>query len=280
VQERQQTGAALDDDEVRKQQWEEDFFAMLSEDDDDDIALIYGMYSEYALHLDKYYNRAAYRVPKMSGLEWVERKLANETYCYNMFRMTPSMFYSLHNMLSTEYGLRDTKKSTSIEALGMFLWIVGAPQSVRQAEDRFERSLGTVHSMFYRVLKCVVQYADDVIKPRDPNFTTRHRRVMNPRFYPEFKDCIGAIDGTHIPCVVSADKFVQHLCRKGLTTQNVMAACDFDMVFTFVLAGWPGSAHDMRVFDDAMSTWKDDFPHPPEGSHLTVSTFDITNIRI
>jgi hypothetical protein len=154
-----------------------------------------------------------------------------------MFRMTPEMFYSLHTLLRTEYGLRDTKKSTSIEALGMFLWIVGAPQSVRQAEDRFERSLGIVHSMFYRVLPCVVKYANDIIKPRDLEFTTWHRRMMNRRFYPEFKDCIGAIDGSHIPCVVHVDKFVQHLCHKGLTTQNVMAACDFDMIFTFVLAG-------------------------------------------
>ncbi|XP_021317736.1 uncharacterized protein LOC110435948 [Sorghum bicolor] len=58
--------------------------------------------------------------------------------------------------------------------------------------------------------------------------------------------------------VVPSDKFIQHLCRKGKTTQNVMAACDFDMVFTFVLAGWPGSVHDMRVFDDAMTTYKDE----------------------
>jgi hypothetical protein len=194
-----------------------------------------------------------------------------------MFRMTPEMFYSLHTLLRAEYGLRDTKKSTSIEALGMFLWIVGAPRSVRQAEDRFERSLGTVHSIFYRVLPCVVKYVDDIIKPRDPEFTTRHRRVMNRRFYPEFKDCIGAIDGSHIPCVVHAYKFVQHLCRKGLTTQNVMAACDFDMIFTFIPTGWPDSVHDMRVFVDAMTTWKDGFSHPPEGSHLAVSIFHISN---
>jgi hypothetical protein len=194
-----------------------------------------------------------------------------------MFRMTPEMFYSLHTLLRAEYGLRDTKKSTSIEALGMFLWIVGAPRSVRQAEDRFERSLGIVHSIFYRVLPCVVKYVDDIIKPRDPEFTTRHRRVMNRRFYPEFKDCIGAIDGSHIPCVVHAYKFVQHLCRKGLTTQNVMAACDFDMIFTFIPTGWPDSVHDMRVFVDAMTTWKDGFSHPPEGSHLAVSIFHISN---
>jgi hypothetical protein len=187
------------------------------------------------------------------------------------------MFYSLHTLLGNEYGLKDTAKSISIEALGMFLWIVGAPQSARQAEDRFERSLGTVHAIFYRVLECVVKLADDIIRLRDPDFSTTHPRVLNPRFNPEFKDCIGAIDGSHMPCVVPADKFVQHLCRKGVTTQNVMAVCDFDMFFTFVLAGWPGSVHDMRVFDDAMTTYKDQFPHPPEGRVLGATTFGISN---
>jgi hypothetical protein len=56
-----------------------------------------------------------------------------------------------------------------------------------------------------------------------------------------------------------------------------MAACDFDMFFTFVLAGWPGSVHDMRVFDDAMTTYKDEFPHPPEGRVLGATTFGISN---
>jgi hypothetical protein len=277
VQEADEASAEVDADARRKQLWEKDFFGMLAEEDQEDIALIYGMYSQYALHLDKFYNRAEHRVPKMSGLEWVEDKLANETSCYSLFRMSNTMFYSLHTLLANEYGLKDTAKSTSIEALGMFLWIVGAPQSARQAEDRFERSLGTVHAMFYRVLECVVKLADDIIRPRDPQFSTPHPRVLNPRFNPEFKDCIGAIDGSHMACVVPADKFVQHLCRKGVTAQNVMAVCDFDMFFTFVLAGWPGSVHDMRVFDDAMTTYKDQFPHPPEGRVLGATTFGISN---
>jgi hypothetical protein len=148
VQEADEPSAEVDANAGRKQLWEKDFFGMLAEEDQEDIALIYGMYSQYALHLDKFYNRAEHRVPKMSGLEWVEDKLANETSCYSLFRMSNTMFYSLHTLLANEYGLKDTAKSTSIEALGMFLWIVGAPQSARQAEDRFERSLDIVHTMF------------------------------------------------------------------------------------------------------------------------------------
>ena len=55
--------------------------------------------------------------------------------------------------------------------------------------------------------------------------------------------------------------------RKGSTTQNVMAICDFDMRFTFVVAGWPGSIHDTRVINDAQVEYSY-FPHPPDGNNL------------
>jgi hypothetical protein len=155
--------------------------------------------------------------------------------------------------------------------------MVGAPQSVRQAEDRFERLLGIIHNMFYKVLKCVLKLVEDIIKPQNPQFRTMHPRLRNPRFYPFFKDCVGAIDGTHIPVVVPNDKFVQHLCHKGMTTQNMMASCDFDMIFTFVLAGWPSSVHDIRVFDCAMTTYNQVFPHPPTGTHIAAITYEISN---
>jgi hypothetical protein len=230
-------------------------------------AAMYGM-SVVAMHLDKYCNRSEFREvgPGLSGLEWVERKLGNPTACYKMFRMTPTMFYRLHDLLRNNYGLQSSEKSSSIEALVMFLWMIGAPQSVRQAEDKFERSLGPVHIFFYKVLNYLRKLADDIIEPRDPQFRTMHSRLDNPRFYPFFKDCIGAIDGTHILCVVSKDLVVQYMCRKNITTQNVMACCDFDLIFTFVLAGWPGSVHDMRVFNDAMNKYTNVFPHPPPGT--------------
>lgn len=40
--------------------------------------------------------------------------------------------------------------------------------------------------------------------------------------------------------------------RKSFATQNVMAAVDFDMKFTYVLAGWEGTAHDAVVLADAL----------------------------
>jgi hypothetical protein len=56
------------------------------------------------------------------------------------------------------------------------------------------------------------------------------------------------------------------------TSQNVMACCDFDTRFTFVVTGWPGSAHDTRVFLDTLVTYKDNFPHPPQGKYYLVDS--------
>jgi hypothetical protein len=40
--------------------------------------------------------------------------------------------------------------------------------------------------------------------------------------------------------------------RKHNPTQNVMAAVDFDLKFTYVLAGWEGSTHDALILADAI----------------------------
>ncbi|XP_025818423.1 uncharacterized protein LOC112894820 isoform X2 [Panicum hallii] len=92
------------------------------------------------------------------------------------------------------------------------------------------------------------------------------KQVMETIFF------FGAIDGTHVEVVVPNDKKVQYLCRKGHKTQNVLAVVDFDMRFTFVLAGWPGSVHDMRVFNDAINKYKERFPHPPLGKYYLVDS--------
>jgi hypothetical protein len=40
--------------------------------------------------------------------------------------------------------------------------------------------------------------------------------------------------------------------RKKDPTQNVMVAVDFELKFTYVLAGWKGSAHDATMMADAI----------------------------
>jgi hypothetical protein len=40
--------------------------------------------------------------------------------------------------------------------------------------------------------------------------------------------------------------------RRSYPTQNVMVTIDFDLRFTFVVAGWEGTAHDALILRDAL----------------------------
>jgi hypothetical protein len=142
---------------------------------------------------------------------------------------------------------------------------------MRQSENRFKRSLETISRKFDKVLECVVKLDADIIRLRDPEFRIVHQRLTSARFAPFFYNCIGAIDGTHVPVTVPTEKVVQYTRRKGITTQNVLAICDFDMRFTFVVAECPGSVHDMRVFNNVLEKYMGKFPFPPKGMQLPLS---------
>jgi hypothetical protein len=63
---------------------------------------------------------------------------------------------------------------------------------------------------------------------------------------------VGAIDGTHVLARVPEKYRAAFMGRKHSTTQNVLATVDFDLRFTYVLAGWEVSAHDARILSDAL----------------------------
>ncbi|CAH1445357.1 unnamed protein product [Lactuca virosa] len=65
-------------------------------------------------------------------------------------------------------------------------------------QEFFNHSGETIHRHFHIVLKVVLKLSADIIKP-DANYNDDvPEYILNkPRYYPMFKDCIGAIDGTH-----------------------------------------------------------------------------------
>ncbi|GMN51906.1 hypothetical protein TIFTF001_021062 [Ficus carica] len=81
--------------------------------------------------------------------------------------------------------------------------------------------------------------------------------------------CIGAIDGTHIPCVPRCENADAWINRKGFHSHNVLAACSFDMKFTYMLAIYKGSSHDARMLDEVIAFHG--FPIPPPGGNVDVN---------
>src|SRR6266852_3442263 len=113
------------------------------------------------------------------------------------------------------------------------------------------------------MLRCIHRILDALVSEKIygayVKFSTRnthlHDSISNNKcFYPHFKDCIGAIDGTHIPAFVPKDKHVPFRNHKGEISQNVLVACSFDFKFVYILSGWEGSASDSLVYQDARAT--------------------------
>ncbi|XP_056685325.1 uncharacterized protein [Spinacia oleracea] len=84
----------------------------------------------------------------------------------------------------------------------------------------------------------------------------------------EIQDCIGAIDGTHARVIVSNTNAPRYRGRKSWPTQNVLAACTFDLKFTYVLPGWEGTSSDSRIIKDALT--REDILHTLQGKYYLV----------
>ena len=75
--------------------------------------------------------------------------------------------------------------------------------------------------------------------------------ASNRNFHHYFADYIGAVDGIHIPVSPSNSDKALWCNRKGFTSQNNLAVCDFDMNFTNVMYGWEGSVSNLHLWLDA-----------------------------
>ena len=154
--------------------------------------------------------------------------------------------------MKEKYHLKDTRKLTAEELVAMFLNTLDHGFGNRIVQERFQHSGETVSRHFTRVLMAVSRIAIDIINHIDREFRDVLSKIRDDeRYWPYFKD-IRAIDGTHVPVKISPSKQIPYIGRKWTPTQNVMAVCDFRMCFTFVWAGWEGTAHDTRIFLEAI----------------------------
>lgn len=197
--------------------------------------------------------------------------------CHTQLRMCTEIFLDLHALLVKRYGLESSTHMNTLEMLAMFLYTCAGNQSNRGIQNRFKHSGETISRKFDEVLNALMAMSKDFIRPKNPNFPIVHRRIRDDRrAYPYFKNCIGALDGTHIRVSLSPDEQVRYIGKTGVATQNVLAICDFDMRFTYVSTGQPGAMHDTSVLYNAIKVDESFFPHPPQGTMWhTLSTINI-----
>ncbi|MQL88946.1 hypothetical protein Taro_021517, partial [Colocasia esculenta] len=188
-----------------------------------------------------------------TGHVWVHEVLqGHERRCYNTFRMHSSMFLKLRDILVERELIRDSRYVTTSEQLAMFLYAMRHGVAIGAMCEHFQHSSETISYYVNHVIKAiallrftyiVLPTGTDPIHPR-----IRH----DDRFYPYFKDAIGAIDGTYIPAHVLKDKQARYRNKKNVIRQNVMGICGFDLIFHYVGVGFEGAAADMTVLRRAI----------------------------
>ncbi|XP_074322023.1 uncharacterized protein LOC141659164 [Apium graveolens] len=167
---------------------------------------------------------------------------SNAHYCRSIIRMSPGAFLDLCKMLIVEGNLRPTTRATVEEQVVKSFYLLGHNVTVCELSVFFRRSGETVSRHFHNVLNAIIELEDKfLIQPNGSQVSSEI--FTEARFYPYFKDCIGTIDGTHVRVKVSSSEAVKYRGRKDYPTQNVLAACAFDMKFSYVLAGWEVLLH-------------------------------------
>ena len=117
--------------------------------------------------------------------------------------MEKHVFQGFCRELTENYGLSRTRNVSIEEMVAMFLITLGHGLGNRMIQERFQHSGETVSRHFIKVLDAVYKMSTNIIEPIDREFKeVPHKIRSDNRYYPFFKDCIGAIDGTHVPVVV------------------------------------------------------------------------------
>ncbi|GKD59080.1 putative nuclease HARBI1 [Tanacetum coccineum] len=125
------------------------------------------------------------------------RDLSTNTNCRKTIRMSVDAFKILCQKLENQCGLRPTQQMSVEEQVARFLHIVGNDFRTRYFSWLYRRSVSATRRHFHKVLNAIISLEDQYIKQVTGNIVQKEIQDK-PRFYPFFKDYIGAIDGTHV----------------------------------------------------------------------------------
>ncbi|KAL4560769.1 hypothetical protein LXL04_032923 [Taraxacum kok-saghyz] len=120
-------------------------------------------------------------------------------------------------------GLKRSKNMEIDEQVAMFLHVLAHNVKNRVIISRFRRSGETISRHFSRVCNATIRLHTRLLKKPEPvpaNSTGQRWKW--------FKNCLGALDGTYIKCLVPLDERPRYRTRKNDIATNVLGVCSQD----------------------------------------------------
>lgn len=138
-----------------------------------------------------------------------------------------------------------------LNAVLITLWTIANQEPFRSIGDRFGLSRGNTHTIFMDTCKLICQLQNTYIKwPTGDNFRRDVAVFNNLRGRHSFPNVIGCVDGTHI-AIRGPVNDNSYYNRKGYNSMLLQVICKSNLEFMDVFCGWPGSAHDARVWQNS-----------------------------
>ena len=193
-------------------------------------------------------------VKKGQTSAWWDKFLNNEVMDSDWlenFRVSKTSFEELVNILRPylEKQVTRMRKPISTECqITFFSYYVSDEARYRKTANVFDISGGSVSLIIRKVSKTIVEFlGKDYMKLPEAVAEVENltQKFLEHHGFPQ---CMGAIDGTHIPLCQPSQNYADDINRKGFTSINVQALSDYRYCFLDVVVKWPGSLHDSIIF--------------------------------
>ena len=172
-----------------------------------------------------------------SNIEWKQNfRVSRATFHFLCVKLQP--YLERHHVL---------REPLSVEQrVAIALWRLGTNIEYRTISHLFGVGLSTACVPVHDVCNAIVEHlaAQYISIPTGQGL----QRIVNG-FSTKwgFPQCIGAIDGSHIPIIAPKENPLDYYNRKGYHSVVLQALVDHEYKFMDVYVGWPGSVYDARV---------------------------------
>ncbi|XP_077056092.1 uncharacterized protein LOC143707263 [Siphateles boraxobius] len=165
------------------------------------------------------------------------------------FRVSRGSFEYICSRLRPDMGRRNTNYRMCVtirKRVAIAIWKLATGSEYRTISHLFGVGLSTVFN-------CVQDFCyavNRVLLPMHISFPDADKLVELATFFQNrwrVPQCVGAIDGSHIPIIAPEEYPRDYYNRKGWHSIILQAVVDGKGLFWDVCVGYPGSVHDARV---------------------------------